>query len=87
MIETIEEWAERVAPTLDAEKWRACEVDAAKFHEDERRTNEEHARALLAVRDRVVSNIGPHVGKWLTEHAELLSDFGRECARVLREGK
>jgi hypothetical protein len=94
--ETIEEWAARRAHQLDAEGWRRLNLAASGvlWSDDERlvladgtEVDHQQARALRAVRDRVVSKIGPHTGKWLTEHAELLSDFGRECARVLREGK
>jgi hypothetical protein len=54
--ETLEEWAARVAPTLSRLQWRKAERDAKRADDRSRWTIME-ARALLAFRDGLVSEI------------------------------
>jgi hypothetical protein len=125
--ETIEEWAERRAHELDADGWRLREKQAkgAAFPGDAMdEWGVTQARALLAVRDRLVEGLtepqrrallhfaggGGYGGRggsvalrsleakrlaepvdgWAFRPGVYLVNvlpLGRECARVLREGK
>jgi len=97
--ETIEEWAARKAPTLDAVGWRRCENVVA-------RADVAHIRALLAYRDRVAAGLSAQQrDAFLRGEPEEAEDFeslveagivgddgsfapfGREVARVLGEGE
>lgn len=71
--ETIEQWAARVAPTLEACDWRQAEAwitpggfcPAIYDDGESQASSVEKARALLAYRDKVADGITPAQRDWI----------------------
>lgn len=55
--ETLQEWAERTAPTLDDERWKHATLCADPHAKVWRQWDVKQARALLAVLDRIAGEL------------------------------